>query len=85
MGNKITYHSMFEAKKVINEIVDQTEGFHAPRIFLRVGLVFCEMLLLESRKVVDVISQMAALVNKGQDVSLEVAPIKELQLVCRYL
>lgn len=47
--------------------------------------MFCEVLLVESGEVVDVISQVATLVNEYKDVSLEVVPIKELQLVWRYL
>ena len=40
---------------------------------------------MESGEVVDVIGQVATLVNEDQDVSLEVVPVKELQLVWRYL
>ena len=47
--------------------------------------MFCEVPLVESGEVVDVISQVATLVNENQDVSLEVVPVKELQLVWRYL
>jgi len=47
--------------------------------------MFREVLLVESVEVVNIIGQMTTLVNEGQDVSLEVRPIKKLQLVWRYL
>jgi len=40
-------------------------------------------LLVESGEVVNIISQVATLIDKSLDVSLEVHPIKELQLVWR--
>jgi hypothetical protein len=43
--------------------------------------VFCEVLVVESREEINVVRQVATLVDEGQDVSLEVCPIKELQLV----
>jgi hypothetical protein len=43
--------------------------------------MFREVLLVESREVVNIISQMTTPVDEGLNVSLEVAPIKELQLV----
>jgi len=46
--------------------------------------VFCEVLLVENGEVIDVICQVGTLVNKSQDVSLEVRMIKELQFVWRY-
>jgi hypothetical protein len=42
------------------------------------------VLLVESGEVVNIIGQMATLFDKSQDVSLEVRPIKELQLVWKY-
>ena len=84
MGNKIAYHLMFKAKNIISKIVSQIKGLRLLGIFLRVGLMFCEVLLVESREVVNIISQMATPVDEGLNVSLEVAPIKELQLIWRY-
>ena len=46
--------------------------------------MFFEVLLVESGEVVNITSQVVTLVDKSRDVSLEVRPIKELQLVWRY-
>ena len=43
--------------------------------------MFCEVLLVESGEVINVICQVTTPVSEGQDVSLEVVPIEELQLV----
>lgn len=56
MGNEVTYHSVFETKNIVNGTVNQTKGLHTPGIFLRVRLVFCEVLLVESGEIVDVVS-----------------------------
>jgi len=40
---------------------------------------------MESGEVVNVVGQVATLVNESQDISLEVVPIKKLQLVWGYL
>lgn len=69
---------MFEARCVVNGIPDRVKGLHVPGVLLRVRLMFCEVLLVESGEIVNVISQVATLVNEGQNVSLEVCPIKEL-------
>lgn len=39
---------------------------------------------MESREVVNIISQVATAVDKGREVSLKVRPIKELYLIWRY-
>ena len=75
---------MFKAGSTISEPVKIIVGFHLPRIFFRVRLVFCEVLAVESREVTIVIRQVATLVNEGHGVPLKVCPIKELQLVWRY-
>lgn len=41
--------------------------------------MFYEVLPVESGKVVNIVSQVATLVDKGLDVSLELRPIEELQ------
>jgi len=69
---------MFEARCVVNGIPDRVEGLYVPGVLLRVRPMFCEVLLVESGEIVNVISQVATLVNEGQNVSLEVCPIKEL-------
>ena len=60
------------------ETIGQIKDLHAPGIFLRVGLAFCEVLLVESGEVVNIIGQMATPVNEREYVFLEVAPVKEL-------